>query len=124
MQFEILCLLTALLAITFVKARPIGDDIGTTSVSGIHAQAYGNKSPQSDLTQGSFNRPCLAIPVNANLASLEGVISASVLQDVPVLSNLQTQQCLENSLQVQGDESLSELIDSMPVLSGNGEHNQ
>ncbi len=44
------------------------------------------------------------------------------LQDI--LSSDQTQTCVENSSQVQGDGPLSHLIDKLPILSVNGTNNQ
>ncbi|WP_053640315.1 MULTISPECIES: rodlin [unclassified Streptomyces] len=107
-------------------ALAIADDGGTTSLSGNGAsQAFGNsetagdQSPQLTLVQGSLNKPCLGIPVKANLGSLVGLVPITV-QDVNVLSSPQNQQCAENSTQAKGDEPLSHLLDDIPVLSGNG----
>jgi hypothetical protein len=47
-------------------------------------------------------------------------VPVTVLQDVPVLSAPQNQQCTENSTQAKGDEPLSHIADNIPVLSGNG----
>ncbi|MER5822467.1 rodlin, partial [Streptomyces mirabilis] len=46
------------------------------------------------------------------------------VQDVPVLSSPQNQQCVENSTQAKGDEPLSHVLDRIPVLSGNGVGNK
>ncbi|MFE3521517.1 rodlin [Streptomyces sp. NPDC059161] len=109
------------------QAMAIGNHDGATSVSGNGAMqsygnsaTYGNMSPQIALIQGSFNKPCIALPAKANLASLVGVVPVSVLQDVPVLSAPQNQQCTENSTQAKGDEPLSHILDQIPILSGNG----
>ncbi|WP_328377969.1 rodlin [Streptomyces sp. NBC_01020] len=110
-------------------AMAVGHDGGTTSLSGNGAQqafgnsaTYGNMSPQIGLIQGSLNKPCIALPAKANLGSLIGVVPISV-QDIPVLSSPQTQQCTENSTQAKGDEALSHLLDNIPILSGNGAGN-
>ncbi|MEU6111608.1 rodlin [Streptomyces albidoflavus] len=107
-------------------AMAIGDDEGHTSLSGNGADQYygnsstsGDMSPQMALIQGSFNKPCIGLPAKANLGSLIGVVPVSV-QDIPILSSPQTQQCVENSTQVKGDEPLSHLLSNIPVLSGNG----
>ncbi|KOU39251.1 RdlA protein [Streptomyces sp. WM6378] len=107
-------------------AMAVGDHGGTTTVGGNEAvqaygnsSTYGNMSPQIGLIQGSFNKPCIALPAKANLASIVGVVPVSVLQDVPVLSAPQNQQCTENSTQAKGDEPLSHILDQIPVLSGN-----
>ncbi|MCX3062715.1 rodlin [Streptomyces beihaiensis] len=108
------------------QALAVGNDGGTTSESGNNAsQAYGNSmttgdmSPQMALIQGSLNKPCIGLPAKANLGSLVGVVPVSV-QDIPILSNPQIQQCTENSTQAKGDEALSHILDDIPVLSGNG----
>ncbi|GGR82187.1 hypothetical protein GCM10010252_21010 [Streptomyces aureoverticillatus] len=110
-------------------AMAIGDDGGTQSASGNGAkQAFGNSStkgdmsPQLSLVQGSLNKPCIGLPVKANIGSLVGLINIAV-QDIPILSAPQNQQCTENSTQAKGDEPLSHILSDIPVLSGNGEHN-
>ncbi|WP_405778505.1 rodlin [Streptomyces sp. NBC_00859] len=110
-------------------AMAAGHDSGTTSLSGNGAQqafgnsaTYGNMSPQIGLIQGSLNKPCIALPAKANLGSLVGLVPISV-QDIPILSSPQTQQCTENSTQAKGDEALSHLLDNIPILSGNGTAN-
>ncbi|MFD7473683.1 rodlin, partial [Streptomyces sp. NPDC059837] len=82
------------------QALAIGDDGGTTSVSGYGATqsfgnsaTYGSMSPQMALIQGSLNKPCVGLPAKANVGSLVGVVPIAV-QDVPVLSAPQNQQCV------------------------------
>ncbi|MFE6037004.1 rodlin [Streptomyces sp. NPDC056452] len=111
------------------SAMAIGNDQGTTSVNGNGAvQSYGNSSthgdmsPQIGLIQGSFNKPCIALPAKANIGSLLGAVGVAV-QDVNVLSSPQNQQCTENSTQAKGDEALSHILDDIPILSGNGAGN-
>ncbi|MGW5738637.1 MULTISPECIES: rodlin [Streptomyces] len=110
-------------------ALAIGDDHGTTSLSGNGAkQAFGNSathgdmSPQLSLVQGSLNKPCVGLPVKGNIGSLVGLVPIAV-QDIPILSAPQNQQCTENSTQAKGDEPLSHILNDIPVLSGNGELN-
>ncbi|MFD0412881.1 rodlin [Streptomyces sp. NPDC127108] len=110
-------------------AMAIGDDAGTQSASGNGAkQAFGNSvtkgdmSPQLSLVQGSLNKPCVGLPVKGNIGSIVGVVPVAV-QDIPILSAPQNQQCTENSTQAKGDEPLSHILSDIPVLSGNGEHN-
>ncbi|MFJ3302473.1 rodlin [Streptomyces sp. NPDC086549] len=110
-------------------ALATGDDQGTTSASGVGASqsfgnsaTYGNMSPQLALIQGSLNKPCVGLPAKANVGSLVGVIPVAV-QDVPVLSSPQNQQCVENSTQAKGDEPLSHLLDDISALSSNGTGN-
>ncbi|WP_328670056.1 rodlin [Streptomyces sp. NBC_00322] len=108
------------------QAMAIGNDTGTTSESGANAsQVYGNAetwgdmSPQMGLVQGSLNKPCVGLPAKADVGSLVGVVPVSV-QDIPILSSPQTQQCTENATQAKGDESLSHILDDISALSGNG----
>ncbi|MFD5817217.1 rodlin [Streptomyces sp. NPDC059618] len=108
------------------QALAIGNDGGVTTANGNAASqiygnqaTYGNMSPQMALIQGSLNKPCIGLPVKGNIGSLIGVIPVAV-QDVPILSAPQNQQCTENSTQAKGDEPLSHILDNIPVLSGNG----
>ncbi|MGW6058801.1 rodlin [Streptomyces sp. NPDC055189] len=112
------------------QAMAIGDDSGTTSLSGNGAEtAFGNsatkgdQSPQLTLVQGTLNKPCVGLPVKANVGSLVGLVPIAV-QDIPILSAPQNQQCTENSTQAKGDEPLSHILSDIPVLSGNGTANQ
>ncbi|MGW7455255.1 rodlin [Streptomyces sp. NPDC054787] len=107
------------------QAMAIGNDNGINTVNGNNAAqiygnqaTYGNMSPQMALIQGSFNKPCIALPAKANVQSLLALVNVGV-QDIPVLSSPQNQQCTENSTQAKGDEALSHILDNIPVLSGN-----
>ncbi len=111
---------------TASPAMAIGNDEGTTTVNGNGAeQAYGNtvtggtQSPQIGLVQGTLNKPCVGLPVKANVGSLVGLVPITV-QDINVLASPQNQQCTENSSQIKGDEPLSHILSNIPVLSGNG----
>ncbi|MET8474306.1 rodlin [Streptomyces sp. NPDC006422] len=108
------------------QALAIGDDQGTTSTSGNgSSQTYGNSategdlSPQVGLVQGSLNKACVGLPVKGNVGSLVGGVPVAV-QDIPILSAPQNQQCTENSTQAKGDEPLSHILSDIPVLAGNG----
>jgi hypothetical protein len=110
-------------------ALAIGNDTGTTSASGNFAsQQYGNSatygkmSPQMALVQGSLNKPCIALPAKANLASVVGLVPIAV-PELNILSSPQNQQCVENSTQAKGDEPLSHILEDIPVLSANGKGN-
>ncbi|MGW6062980.1 rodlin [Streptomyces sp. NPDC055189] len=118
------------LAGTAGNAAAAADDDSTTSSSGNNAgQAYGNsstdgrQSPQLSAVQGSLNKLCAGIPVKANVGSLVGILVPVAVQDIPVLSAPQNQQCTENSTQAKGDEPLSHLVSDIPALSGNGTGN-
>ncbi|MEU6992894.1 rodlin [Streptomyces sp. NPDC046465] len=116
-------------AATAPQAMAIGDDAGTTSISGNDAmQSFGNSatrgdmSPQMSLVQGSLNKPCVGLPAKLNIGSLVGLVPIAV-QDIPILSAPQNQQCTENSTQAKGDEPLSHILSDIPLLSGNGTAN-
>ncbi|MFE6909878.1 rodlin [Streptomyces erythrochromogenes] len=107
-------------------AMAIGNDNGVNTVNGNGAQQiYGNQktegdqSPQLGLVQGTLNKPCIGLPVKVNAQSVLALIANVGVQDINVLSNPQNQQCTENSTQAKGDESLSHILDNIPVLSGN-----
>ncbi|AVV42524.1 rodlin [Streptomyces sp. ID05-04B] len=115
-----------LAAVSAPQALAIGDDSGTTSASGNGASSefgnsatFGDMSPQLSLIQGSLNKPCLALPTKTNVATTTGTL----LQDVPILSSSQNQQCVENSTQAKGDDPLSHILDDISALSGNGAGN-
>ncbi len=108
------------------QAMAIGNDEGTTTVNGNGAsQVYGNSethgdlSPQIGLIQGSLNKPCIGLPIKTNTQDLVGASNIAV-QDIPILSAPQNQQCVENSTQAKGDEPLSHILSNIPILSGNG----
>ncbi|MFD8809900.1 rodlin [Streptomyces sp. NPDC059597] len=108
------------------QALAIGNDTGTTSLSGNGAsEAFGNNvtggnlSPQATLVQSSLNKLCVGLPVKADVQSVLALINVGV-QDIPVLSSPQNQQCAENSTQAKNDEPLSHLVDDVSVLAGNG----
>ncbi|MCQ9182223.1 RdlA protein [Streptomyces sp. IBSBF 2953] len=115
-----------LAAVTAPQALAIGDDSGTTSASGNGASSefgnsatFGDMSPQLSLVQGSLNKPCIGLPAKLNAQSLVAALNIGV-QDIPILSAPQNQQCVENSTQAKGDEPLSHLLDDISVLAGNG----
>ncbi|MGW3649060.1 rodlin [Streptomyces sp. NPDC000878] len=114
-------------AATAPQALATADDGGTTSVSGNGAVSkFGNSltkgdmSPQMSLAQGSVNKLCVGLPVKGNVGSLVGVLVPVAVQDIPILSAPQNQQCAENSTQAKGDEPLAHVLSDIPVLSGNG----
>lgn len=113
-------------AVAAAPALAIGNDSGTTSASGNGASqsfgnsaTFGNMSPQMALIQGSLNKPCIGLPAKANVQSILALVNVGV-QDIPILSAPQNQQCVENSTQAKGDEPLSHVLDDISALSGNG----
>ncbi|MCY0957817.1 rodlin [Streptomyces sp. H27-H5] len=112
-------------AVAATPAMAIGNDNGVNTVNGNNAsQIYGNQetegamSPQLSAVQGSLNKLCVGLPAKINAQSILAAVNVGV-QDINVLSNPQNQQCAENSTQAKGDESLSRIVDNIPVLSGN-----
>ncbi|MFJ6757529.1 MULTISPECIES: rodlin [unclassified Streptomyces] len=106
-------------------AMAIGNDGGVTTVNGNGSQQiYGNQkthgdlSPQLGVVQGTLNKPCIGLPVKINAQSLLAAANIG-LQDFQIASNPQNQQCTENSTQAKGDETLSHILDNIPILSGN-----
>ncbi|MEV8560270.1 rodlin [Streptomyces sp. NPDC051917] len=109
------------------QALAVGNDQGTTSVSGANASesfgnqvTSGNMSPQATLAQSSLNKLCVGLPAKADAQSIAAVIANVGVQDIPVLSSPQNQQCTENSTQAKDDEALSHIVDDISVLAGNG----
>ncbi|MEI5098894.1 rodlin [Streptomyces sp. PmtG] len=107
-------------------ALAIGDDHGTHSMSGNDAKSvfgnsatHGDMSPQLSAVQGSLNKLCVGLPAKVNVGSVVGVVPVTV-QDIPILSAPQYQQCVENSTQAKGDEPLSHILSDISALSGNG----
>jgi hypothetical protein len=109
------------------QALALDDGHGTTSRSGNGAhESFGNQvtkgkmSPQATLVQGSLNKLCVGLPAKVNAQGILGILAAvGAVQDVPVLSAPQNQQCTENSTQAKGDEPLSHILSDVNALSGN-----
>ncbi|MFJ7265562.1 rodlin [Streptomyces sp. NPDC099050] len=106
-------------------AMAIGNDNGVNTVNGNgSSQVFGNQetkgamSPQLSAVQGSLNKLCIGLPAKVNAQSILALINVGV-QDIPIASNPQNQQCAENSTQAKGDETASHILDNIPVLSGN-----
>ncbi|MFF3212787.1 rodlin [Streptomyces sp. NPDC002886] len=106
-------------------AMAIGNDNGVNTVNGNgSSQVFGNQetdgamSPQLSAIQGSVNKLCVGLPAKVNAQSILALINVGV-QDIPIASNPQNQQCAENSTQAKGDETASHILDNIPVLSGN-----
>ncbi|MBM9505238.1 rodlin [Actinacidiphila acididurans] len=103
---------------------------GPSTVNGNGStQAFGNTvtggtdSPEIGLVQGSLNKPCVALPVKADVGSLIGLVPITA-QGIDLLSAPQDEQCADNSTQAKGDEPLSHILDNIPLLSGNGSRNR
>ncbi|MBB5119943.1 rodlin [Streptomyces eurocidicus] len=81
----------------------------------------GKESPQMSLIQGTLNKPCLGIG-KLEIQSVLALLNIG-LQDIPILSSQQQQQCTDNSTIKDGDDPLSHLLDEIPIISGNGSGN-
>ncbi|OAQ24067.1 RdlB protein [Linnemannia elongata AG-77] len=124
MQIKTLHTVTTFFFVASVSALPIGNDNGINTVNGNGAaQIYGNQkttgdmSPQLGLVQETSNKPCIGLPAKINAQSLVALVNVGV-QDINVLSNPLNQQCTEDSTRAKGDESLSHILDNIPVPSG------
>ncbi|MFK8910546.1 rodlin [Streptomyces sp. YS-3] len=108
------------------QALAIGNEDGSTAFSGNESeQAYGQSktagdmSPQMSLVQGTLDKLCVGALQKVNVQSVLALVNIGV-QDIPILSPQQNQQCTENSSETKKDEPLSHILDNIPVLSGNG----
>ncbi|MGK5641253.1 rodlin [Streptomyces sp. URMC 126] len=124
-------------ATAVMTASAVGGSVGPALANGHDSQdvangnqavqMYGNTytggymSPQMGLINGSFNKPCIAVG-RLNLQNIVGLVNIG-LQDIPILSSQQMQQCTENSTINDGDDPLSHILDRLPILSGNGSAN-
>ncbi|WP_149184460.1 rodlin [Streptomyces sp. TRM49041] len=103
-------------------AAATGDHGVDTQNGNSATQTYGNTytggymSPQIGLVQGSFNKPCLGMPVQG--ADVQNVLALANVGVQDILSDTQSQQCAENSTAVKGDSALSHILEN--VLSENG----
>jgi hypothetical protein len=70
------------------------------------------QSPQMPLAQETLNAPCIGVG-KVGIQSIVALINIGV-QDIPILTSQQQQQCTDNS------DPLSHIVDQLPILSGNG----
>ncbi|MEU3878031.1 MULTISPECIES: rodlin [Streptomyces] len=82
----------------------------------------GERSPQMSAIQSTAEKLCVGVG-GAGIQSLLLLINIGI-QDVPVLTSQQQQQCADNSEINDGDDPLSHLIEQIPVISGNGSGNR
>ncbi|MFV0127167.1 rodlin [Streptomyces sp. HMX112] len=111
----------AMLGAAVPTAAAVGDGTVDTQNGNFSKQAYGNTvtggvmSPQIGLIQGSLNKLCAGVPVQADVQNIVALVNVGV-QDI--LNDTQNQQCAENSTAVKGDSALSHILQD--VLSENG----
>ncbi|MEU3448378.1 rodlin [Streptomyces thermolilacinus] len=112
----------AALGVSAPMAFAVGDHNVETQNGNFSEQAYGNTvtggelSPQMGLVQGSLNKLCAGVPVEADVQNIVGLLVNVGVQDI--LNDTQNQQCAENSTAVKGDSALSHLVEN--VISENG----
>ncbi len=101
------------LALGVVGATPAAADGVTAKGSGPYGNfpTHGIMSPQLSLIEGTLNSPCIAHPGEANLQQIAGLVNIAVLQDLPILSSSQNQQCTEISTQANGKAPISHILD-------------
>ncbi|MFC5722970.1 rodlin [Streptomyces gamaensis] len=108
-------------------ALAVGNDTDVANANGAKT-AYGDtitgghESPQMTAVQGSLNKLCVGIG-KVGLQSVLALINVG-LQDIPILTSQQQQECTDNSTIADGDDPLSHLIDDIPVVSENGSRNK
>ncbi|WP_228979571.1 rodlin [Streptomyces sp. DH12] len=102
-------------------AAAVGDHGVDTQNGNFSKQTYGNTvtggymSPQVGLVQGTLNKPCFGIPIQADVQNIVALVNVGV-QDI--LQDTQNQTCTENSTAVKGDAALSHILEN--VISENG----
>ncbi|MCA6093511.1 RdlA protein [Streptomyces sp. SCA3-4] len=107
-------------------AMAIGNDSDVWNANGAKT-GYGNthtggkESPQMSLIQGTLNKPCIGIG-KIGVQSLIALLNIGI-QDIPILTSQQQQQCTDNSTINDGDDPLSHILDEIPIISGNGSGN-
>jgi hypothetical protein len=107
-------------------ASAVGNDNDVANANGSwtgygDTRTGGKESPQMSLIQGTLNKPCLGIG-KLGLQSVLALINVGV-QDVPIATQQNQQQCTDNSTIRDGDAQLSHILSEIPVLSGNGSGN-
>ncbi|MFI9205741.1 rodlin [Streptomyces sp. NPDC053048] len=109
-------------------AMAIGNDQDVLNANGAKT-GYGNtktggkESPQMSLIQGTLNKPCIGIG-KVGIQSVLALLLNVGIQDIPILTSQQQQQCTDNSTINDGDDPLSHILDEIPILSGNGSGNE
>ncbi|MFB7632033.1 rodlin [Streptomyces sp. NPDC056149] len=112
------------------EALATGNTDGTSTVNGNGSKSvYGNStthgklSTQLGLASGTLNDFCVGLPAKGEVQSVLAAINVGV-EDIPILSSPQNQQCAKNSTQAKGDEALSHILSDIPVFSANGVKNR
>ncbi|GAA0495684.1 rodlin [Streptomyces stramineus] len=113
-------------AVATAPALAVGDDRNVANGNGAKT-GYGNTvtggkaSPQMSAIQGSLNKLCVGVG-KIGIQSL-ALINVGV-QDIPILTSQQQQQCTDNSTISDGDDPLGHLADEIGLLAVNGSGNK
>ncbi|MEV5380039.1 MULTISPECIES: rodlin [Streptomyces] len=108
-------------------AAAIGDSRDVANANGARTDSGatltgGRMSPQTTAIQGTLNDLCLGIG-KLGVQSLLLVINAGV-QDLPVLTSQEQQQCTNGSVTGNGNNPLSHLAERISLLDHNGSGNR
>jgi hypothetical protein len=92
--------------------------IGLLGAAGAPAMAVDRDADSGRLAllRGSLHKPCLGLPVKADVGSLVGVVPVSV-HDIPFPSDSEIQPCTENSTQAKGDTTLANALRDLSLLA-------
>ncbi|MCF3101966.1 RdlA protein [Streptomyces roseoverticillatus] len=108
-------------------AAAAGDGRGVANANGAVTNSGatltgGRMSPQTTAVQGTLNDLCIGVG-KIGLQSLLLVINAGI-QDIPVLTSQQQQQCTNGSVIDNGDNPLSHLAEQLSLVARNGSGNR
>ncbi|KNB50600.1 rodlin [Streptomyces caatingaensis] len=109
-------------------ATAVGNGQDTVDANGAKS-AYGDtvtggkESPQMTAIEGSLNKPCIALG-KVGVQSVIGILLNLGIQDVPIATSQQMQECTDNSVISDGDDQLSHIADGIALVAGNGFGNE
>ncbi|ARZ72099.1 RdlA protein [Streptomyces albireticuli] len=114
-------------AVATAPAMAVGDgsDVanGNGALTGYGNTATGGKmSPQMSAVSDSLNKLCIGVG-KLGVQSLALLINVGV-QDVPILTSQQQQQCTDNSTISDGDDPLAHLLEEISLVAYNGSGNK
>ncbi|MCQ8772462.1 rodlin [Streptomyces telluris] len=107
-------------------AAAAGDGRGVANANGARTGSGatltgGYMSPQTTAVQGTLNDLCIGV----GKIGVQGVLLNNVgLQDIPVLTSQQQQQCTKASVIDNGDNPLSHFAERISLLNRNGTGNR
>ncbi|MBB5122980.1 RdlA protein [Streptomyces eurocidicus] len=113
-------------AVATAPAAAIGDGRDVANGNGA-MNGYGNTvtggegSPQMSAVSDSLNKLCIGVG-KLDVQSLALLLNVGV-QDIPILTSQQQQQCTDNSTISDGDDPLAHLLDEISLVAYNGSGN-